>query len=457
MGVEIKQKIPFTKSRAKETKRLAFKEALKRQKMAKQGFFNKPARTCDIEQEIQVMNKNSGLPIDAQSFFANNDIGARLDTTVFNIEYDGNGITPLDADGIMALYRSFSARTKKIQQDLKTIDPNAILVPIGVQPIITDKEGRKMIVENEEKRRRYSALDKRTEIENPIKRVKIVNPTNGKVITGNASNLFAMARCSGTQIHISDRTVENAIKTNNILIAITPVMVALFGNSVFSEGIDTGRVSTRIDLLRQAEQLRAGLPLPVNSLFEFYANQLNRALPPFMILDDPVQALDLSCGAIHTTSRIQVDMVNGTIRNEIRQIDSQSPFRTISALLFTLGCIEALRNSPLPSFGETRYNFANSVFGLSAKAVVFGKKTMLQEIAVLFMEKALFTLEKMGMEQLAKIFLLPFKDEIVSGKTQGTVIRKKVSSLTKKGFPLRKAIIVVVNEMNQEVLSEQIL
>lgn len=453
MGVEIENQIPFTKAGAKKTKDLAFKEAERRQQLALKGFFNKSKRTCDVEQEIQVMNKETGLPLNAQSFVTGNKIGARLDTTVFNLEYDGIGITSIDPDGIMALYRSYMLRTENIQKSLKRLNPKTILVPIGLQPIIGNREGRKMIIRDKRKRRRFDILDKRSTEENPRKKVKVSNTSNK--ITGEASNLFAMARCSGTQIHISETSVDNVIQTHNILIALTPIMVALFGNSIFSEAKDTGRVSTRIEFLRQAEQLRAGLPYPVNSLFDFYASQLNRALPPFMILDDPIKALDLSCGAIHTTSRIQVDLVNGTIRNEIRQIDSQSPFRTISALLFTLGCIEALRNERLPSFRETEFNFTRSVFGLSTKAILFGRKTTLQSIAVELSDKAEIALKKMGLISLVNIFLPTLKEEIITGETQGIKIRKRAKNLVKKGSSLNKAIIVIMNELNQKVLAEE--
>ena len=234
MGRTIKEQIPFTENRAKKTRELAFKEAERRQKLADRGFFNTPVRTCDIEQEIQVMDKNSGLPLSAQRFNDDSKLGTRLDTTVFNIEYDGNGITSVSPDEILALYRSLLTRTKNIQFELKKFNGSAILVPVGLQPIITDKKGKKLLIRDKIQKRRFNILDEITGKENPVEYIRVSNPFNGKYITGKASNLFAMARCSGTQIHISDTTVENAISTHNILIALTPMMIALFVNSVFT-------------------------------------------------------------------------------------------------------------------------------------------------------------------------------------------------------------------------------
>ncbi|OGK25846.1 hypothetical protein A3A46_00340 [Candidatus Roizmanbacteria bacterium RIFCSPLOWO2_01_FULL_37_13] len=452
MATEIKQQSRWTESSALETKKLALKEAVKRQVLADKRYFNKPGRTCDIEQEVQALDSNTGRPIDVQDYFSTNSIGARPDTTVFNIEFDANGITSLTADGILSLYKSMTRRTQQIQAGLRGLKPDTIIVPIGLQPFSTSEEARDLIVKDEIKRKRYDLMEKRTLEENPIKIIRVVNPKTGKELIEPASNLTAMTRCSGTQIHISDCTIKDALQTHNILIAVTPIMVALFGNSIFAGGMDTGRVNTRIELLRQAEQLRAGLPLPAFSLLEYYQNQLRNTLPPFIELHNPALALDLAHSAIHTTSRIRVDIENGTVRNEIRQIDSQSPFTTIQALVLTFGAIEGLRNHVLPSFEQSKTNFQKAVFGLYAPLQWGKRTTTIQDAAVSLIQLARESLKKRGMKLLSKDFLDPLESDILIGISQGNSIRKIVRKLIKEGYSRQEAIIVVLNKLNRQAL-----
>jgi hypothetical protein len=48
----------------------------------------------------------------------------------------------------------------------------------------------------------------------------------------------------------------------------------------------------------QGEPLRAGLPRPASTLYQYYEQQLTRALPPFRSM----QALLLTLGATESTS-----------------------------------------------------------------------------------------------------------------------------------------------------------
>src|SRR3989338_5971790 len=384
MATEIKQQSRWTESSALETKKLALKEAVKRQVLADKRYFNKPGLSCDIEQEVQALDSNTGMPIDVQDYFSTNSIGARPDTTVFNIEFDANGITSLTADGILSLYKSMTRRTQQIQAGLRGLKPDTIIVPIGLQPFSTSEEARDLIVKDEIKRKRYDLMEKRTLEENPIKIIRVVN--------------------------------------------------------------------TRIELLRQAEQLRAGLPLPAFSLLEYYQNQLRNTLPPFIELHNPALALDLAHSAIHTTSRIRVDIENGTVRNEIRQIDSQSPFTTIQALVLTFGAIEGLRNHVLPSFEQSKTNFQKAVFGLYAPLQWGKRTTTIQDAAVSLIQLARESLKKRGMKLLSKDFLDPLESDILIGISQGNSIRKIVRKLIKEGYSRQEAIIVVLNKLNRQAL-----
>lgn len=442
----------WTKKLALETRKLAKREAEKRQALALRGFFTGTLQTCDIEQEVQVVNRTNGLPLGVESYFERNTEGVRPDTTTFIVEYDANGITPLTREGLEHLYESFVNKTRIIQDAVKATNDEAIIVPIGLNPFVSDEVARTFVVSDEKKRVRYEIMDKRTYGENPHKRIRIAGADGEQEIVAKASNLAAMSRCSGTQIHMSEQTVEDALETHNLLIAVTPLMVALFGNSPFLEAVDTGMVSGRIELLRQAEQRRAGLPSPAFSLQEYYESQLNKALPPFIETEDSVRALELSLGAIHTTTRLQVDLVKRTIRNEIRQIDSQSPFRTMQAMMFILGLRTGLKGKSLPSFADSIENFQNCVYGLSAPFKFGSYRTVVQDVALQFIELSLGLLRRQGMTKLANRFLKPLAAEVASGFTQATRIRQLVARRVEEGMSRKEALTVILGGLNKEAL-----
>lgn len=427
MGKHIQAQKEWTKKDAKETKKLALQEATFRQELAESGHFSSENRTCDVEQEVIVVDSFTGETVNVSPIF-DKIPGTRPDTTNFILEFDANGITPLTEQGIISLYESLSGRIKTIQNEVRKFSNNAVLSHIGLHPFITDKEARaELVIKN--KNARYMLMDARTYHENPIKEYKIKN-FFGETIKGQASNLSAMSRCAGTQFHISERTVEAAVKTHNISIAIAGPMIALFGNSPFMEGVDTELTSTRVELLRQCEQLRSGLPSPVKSLEEYYVTQLDRGLPPF-VTDNPTVALDMSHSAIHTVSRIQVDIKNGTIRNEFRHIDSQMPLKVIQAFLLTLGLVNGIKE--LPSYEESLCNFTSSVAGIHAPMTWRKKKTTANVLGQYLGEIAIDSLRKQGFSIVITDILRSFLEELGSGESRVQRMRTSIQNDIKKG------------------------
>lgn len=452
MGTQIKKVFPRTAKNISKTIKLALTEAHRRQELADKNFFNHSNKTCDIEQEVRVINRLTGNPVNTESFFELKKIKVRLDTSVDNLEYDANGATPLTLNGIKHLYSSFLKKTRQIQEAITKENPDAILVPIGVQPLIKTDEWKPLIISIPINQIRYKLMEAVVIGENINPKMVVVNPVTKETFVDKASNLSAMTRTSGTQFHISEKSPSEAIQTHNISIAIAPIMIALFGNSPFLGGIDTGRDSSRIEILRQGEQKRAGLPEPVTSIEDYYQKQLSKAEPSFIEIEDQEKALDLSMSAIHTVTRIIVDTKNNTVRNEFRHIDSQSPYKAIQAFLLTLGLIEGLRNKKLPGFAESQVNFRESVWGLKAKMSWLQKDTSAKELGLWSIELAQNYFLKTEMTEIAQSFLNPLKKELMQGQTQAEIIRNYVKKDIANGISTQKSIVRVLNRMNREML-----
>jgi len=444
MGAEVNAHSPEpTPQEAQATLHLALQAARERQACANQGFFDHPHRTCDIEQEIQCLSPQTGMPVSAEALIASNALpGARFDTVTSIVEYDAGDIVFLERDALSELYSSLRQRTRRIQQALVASGEDAIVVPIGVQPLVESNTWPQWIVPQPGMRRRYHLIDLATRRENPYGAINIKSPDGRKSFTDAASYMAVMMRCAGTQFHISERNVEDALEAYNTSIHIAPIMSALFGNSPFIGGIDSGRTSTRSALFLQGEPLRAGLPPPATTLYQYYQQQLARALPPFVVTDDAQRALTLLHGTMHTTSRIQVDMLAGTIRNEFRCIDAQSPFRSMQAFLLTLGATDGLRGRTLATYAESRYNLRSAVWGLSAPMCLQGRATTARAVARELVALALTTLQRNGLCGLGREFLTPLlENELEHGRTQADLLRARVNGEVERGRPWCEAVV----------------
>lgn len=452
MNIKINKILPRTTENISKTIKLALNEAHRRQVLADKNLFNHNNRTCNIEQEVRIANRLTGEPVNVECLSIPDTIKVRFDTSVDNLEYDANGITPLTLKGIKQLYRSFLNKTRQLQEIIKRNNPDAILVPIGVQPLIREGEWKRLIVSNPDNKIRYQLMEAVVIRENTNPQITITNPDTKKTFIDKASNLSVMTRTSGTQFHISEKSLSEAIQAYNISIAIAPIMIALFGNSPFLGGIDTGRSSSRIEILRQGEQKKAGLPEPASSIEDYYIKQLAKAEPSFIEIENPEKALDLSMSAIHTVTRIIIDTKNNTIRNEFRHIDSQSPYRSIQAFLLTLGLIEGLRKKKLPEFKESQANFEQSVWGLKAKMSWLQKDINAKELGLWSIKLAQATFLKTEMTDIVRSFLDPLKREIMKGQTQAEIIRNSVKKNIMSGKTLEEAIIQDLKRMNREML-----
>jgi gamma-glutamyl:cysteine ligase YbdK (ATP-grasp superfamily) len=445
-----------TRQQTQTTLRLALEAARHRQTLADQDFFKQNARTCNIEQEIHCLSSRTGLPFNAEAVINARTIpSTRFDTVTSILEFDASAITPLEPATLSAWYAALLERTRRIQEALTAQTTEALLVPIGVQPMIEAGKWEDWLVPGAGLRRRYHLIDVATRRENPH-RLLTIEGSEGQVFTEISSYMAAMTRCAGTQFHIAQRNVEEALVAHNLFLFIAPILTALFGNSPFVGGIDSGRTSTRMDLLLQGEPLRAGLPRPSFSLYEYYEQQLTRASSPFFIDESAERALILMHGCIHTTSRIQVDMAEGTIRNEFRCIDAQSPFRSVQAFLLTLGAIDGLQGYPLATYEESQRNLHQAVWGLEASMSIQGRETTALALARELVEVALKTLAQTGFGALAREFLTPLlENELKHGTTQAQELRTLVQKQMHQGQPWRAAVVESLVFWNKKCLEGQ--
>ncbi len=393
MGAEVNAHSPEpTPQEAQATLHLALQAARERQACANQGFFDHPHRTCDIEQEIQCLSPQTGMPVSAEALIASNALpGARFDTVTSIVEYDAGDIVFLERDALSELYSSLRQRTRRIQQALVASGEDAIVVPIGVQPLVESNTWPQWIVPQPGMRRRYHLIDLATRRENPYGAINIKSPDGRKSFTDAASYMAVMMRCAGTQFHISERNVEDALEAYNTSIHIAPIMSALFGNSPFIGGIDSGRTSTRTALFLQGEPLH---------------------------------------------------MLAGTIRNEFRCIDAQSPFRSMQAFLLTLGATDGLRGRTLATYAESRYNLRSAVWGLSAPMCLQGRATTARAVARELVALALTTLQRNGLCGLGREFLTPLlENELEHGRTQADLLRARVNGEVERGRPWCEAVV----------------
>lgn len=454
MGIDIKNNT-YTKTLAKETQKLALKEARELQKAVDDGKFDNGKRTVDIEQEVFVVNKDTGKPIDVEALMLKGSFGIRPDTTICTLEYDANGITPVTVEGIRSLLGSFEKKTKSIQRLVTNVtNDTGIIVCVGTQPLVGD-ECLNLVVRDPMKRKRYEALEEATfERENKQKEMVIKNIITGEELKGRASNLSAMSRCAATQLHLAFPTMKETLEAYNISIAIAGPLVALFSNSPYASGIDTGLVSSRIEMLSQAEQKRSGLAKPAVSVFGHFKNTLNRCLPPFIETGDPERALSLAYGAIHASTRIRLDEQNGTSRIELRVLDSLTPRRAIQALLLTIGIIESLREQKLPIYSESLANFEEGRKGLDSTMKYFGQTIDTKDLILKLIDLAMNGLRASGLGELTEEFLDPLKKEVMSRITQADSIRQSVSSIERKGVPREIAIATMLRGLNKSMLEE---
>ena len=451
MGTEIMQIHDRTDANVARTIALARSEALVRQTLAETGGFSakERVRTCDFEHEAFAVNRTTGEPIDAISVFSRDDLGTRPDTTRFIVEYDANGPTPITSDGLNQLYRSFVERTREIESCLPD---EAMLVPMGVHPFLSAAQASEWLDSGNIDR--YRLLNQVTQNENPVKTICTRNSLRDYEVVETAANLTAMTRCAATQFHISEVCVEDALDAQVTATAIAPVKIALFGSSPFMFGMDTGKVSSRIDLLGQSEQRRSGLTQPSATLFAYY-NRILHLDPPFMEIVDQRQALELTHGATHPVSRIIADPDNQTIRVEYRHDDSLPPFEAMQSFLFTLGAVEAFRYSDeRPSFSQSLKDFKTAPLGLFAPMHWNGQSGLAKELGLVIIGKVTQSLNLMGLGSLADEFLDPLTDQIASGITQADKMKEIYYNDIDGGATLHQAAVEVMRYRNRQGLMD---
>lgn len=453
MGAEISNQT-YSKELAIKTQRLAIQRAKELQRLADDGKFDRGQRTMDIEQESFVLDSTSGSPVNVESLILNNSLGIRPESTIYTIEYDANGITPVSEPGITHALDGFQSRTKKIQKVITDVTGGkGMVVNIGVAPLV-GSEWIDLLISEPNKKRRYDALEDATfNRENEIKKMIIANPKTSELLEDRASNLSGMTRTAATQLHLAYPTLKETLEAYNISIALAGPMIAMLSNSPYAGGIDTGLVSARMELLAQSEQKRGVMAQPTNSLLEHFTKTVLSCLPPFIETEDHAKALDLTYGGMHISTRIRVDEQLGTSRVELRVIDSLDPCRAIQALVFSIGVMESLRGQSLPTYQESIANYKAGRKGLSAIMYINGRAVTAQKLIVELLEASKTGLNLVGLSNLKRKFLKPLEDEIKRGKTQADRIREQVQNFEKQGASRREALIRILKDLNISLMS----
>lgn len=452
MEIEIKNNI-FTKELACKTQKLALERAGELQRMVEDGKFDKGERTTDIEQETFIVDRVTGRPINVEQLMLASPLGIRPDTTVYTVEFDANGVTPVTRTGILELLDSFQGKTRSIQQEVaRATQDQGLLVSIGTQPLVGNEFGD-FIVTDPSKRTRYMALEETTfERENDRKEIVIENDITGERLTSKASNLSAMARCAATQLHLAFPTAKETLEAYNISIAIAGSVAAMFSNSPYAMGIDTGLASTRLEMLEQAEQKRAGLAKPALSIGEHFQETLQRCLPPFIEVNDLAKALELAYGAMHISTRIRLDEKKRSSRIELRMIDSLSPYQAIQALMLTIGLIEGLKEQQLPTYPESLENYRQGRRGLRSTMKWLGGFIDTRSLSLKLIGIAKQGLQKLGLEKMGVDFLKPLGESVSLGVTRADITRQEVQSLERDGLSREAALAVIMAKLNQSML-----
>lgn len=452
MGIEIKNNI-FTKELAQETQKLALKRASELQRMVEDGKFDSGERTTDIEQETFVVDCASGRPVNVEQLMLTSPLGIRPDTTVYTVEFDANGVTLVTKNGILELLDSFQRKTRSIQQEVtRATQGRGLLVSIGTQPLVGNEFGD-FIVSDPTKRTRYIALEEATfERENDRKEMVIENGITAERLTSKASNLSAMARCAATQLHLAFPTAKETLEAYNISVAIAGSVAAMFSNSPYAMGIDTGLASSRLEMLEQAEQKRAGLAKPAASIGDHLRQTLEGCLPPFIEVNDRAKALELAYGAMHISTRIRLDEKNGSSRVELRMIDSLSSYRAIQALMLTIGLIEGLKRQQLPTYAESLENYRQGRRGLCSTMQWLGESIDTRSLSLKLINAAKQGLQKLGLEKIGADFLRPLEEDVSPGITKADLTRQEVQSLERDGLSREAALAIVLAKLNQSML-----
>ncbi len=417
----------------RKTREVAMQEVGRRQRLARAGVFNSGNAGLSIIQRVQVIDGISAEPVSVEGLFSDsNPFAARMEASTYVPAFSADGVAPMNEAGIRHLYGSLLDRTNAIEEAVKQeVNPNARAVSTGFHPLIPPDSGKRYLVVDPVKRHRHMAIDYATHRENPLKIISITDAQGNVRDRARASSLSATTISADTQIDITQPTIQDALDTYNASIRIAPVMIALFGNSPMTRTNFTGRASNRVEISRQAQQLRINLPKPVGNLGEYYHQQLTAALPPF-VQDDPTEALDSAMEAMYPVTEIYTDLGGNQVINRFRFLDAQYPQQAIQALMMSWGLTEALKRQPF-SYQEAHINFGNSARGFEAPMIWNGKTGTARQLGQYLYIVTRKHFASKGMGQLFDDVMGSFKRSLETGISQARFTEQSMSQAMKQG------------------------
>lgn len=446
--------IEWSLEKAEAFRRLALTHKDKIDTLVKEGYFDHPeeqAVTIDAEQETMIINLETGKPFSIESMFGPHPL-ARPDTTEYFCEFDGGGVTKVDsAEDIFKFKERFSFRFTSIKDAVDKLS-NGKAYPFSIGTFPFEIDARKYLLKDATKQVRYQCMEHMTHVlENKQKKLIVQNDITGETFEDIAANLSAMARCASTQPHFGFPTAVQTLEAYNVSVAITPVLVALFSDSPFVGGVDSGLVCSRLSLLEQSEQVRGGLAQPASSLAQHYEHVLTTCLPPCVSdTQDPSAAFMLSYGTTHHTTRIITDIENKTTRIEVRCLDSLPVDLAMQAIVFCLGVFKKLKPTDLATYEETKENFTNAIReGLLTNVKNKGTEISMQEFSLQMIQNSKEGLSEMGLTELIHEFIEPLEKFVKHGINRADITRSKVKAFEEKGMQRKEALIAILKDKVQ--------
>lgn len=282
----------------------------------------------------------------------------------------------------------------------------------------------------------------------PAPRYHIMTEVLGKTGTLGTS---MMRRTSSVQINLDYTSEAEAIEMLRVALAVAPLSIALFANSPFLDGKNTGFLSMRAEIWRHTDPSRTGLlPEAFERGFDFNAYSAYLWRMPLMFVQNDegnfisangCSLADIAAGKLSGVS-IQPQTLRTAVQQlftearlkpgyvEVRSVDGQLPQYRLASTAFWLGLLydPLARQKSLELLGELNPKERNALWieasrlGLKAQA----KDQKLQNIAEKLIDLSQKYLRNRGLGE--EIYLQPLIKNIEQGLCPAEWILKKFKS-----------------------------
>ncbi len=398
----------WTPEGAMETSRMGLLYAEDLHNRSLDGEFNSGLMDFSVEQESFLVD--SGLmPINAESLiFGELSPIVRPESRVYVVEYDSDIVTP---HNLQEVYTSLMSKNDSIRGITE-----ANLLNIGLHPLLDRSWDDRGLIKRHQYRNRYELLQKDTLRNRKFEEARIGD------FKCEPSNNGMSARCVSTQYNVKYPTIGEVIQSYNTMIDITPLFVAMFGNSPFAGGIDTGYDDGRVQTILQTDSVSHFiLPRHTTSILSHCKEVFPRRSA--FVCENPSDSYHQTYSGVHTTQRIKIDEQDGHARVEFRIGDSMNPFEIIQGALYLMGVTESLKQKRRQPWSHVCYNFGRSVYGMKDNFMWDGSVYESQSLCAESINWMIEGLEKMNVHGYED-FVAPLMQRVKNGVTVAGNLRK---------------------------------